>query len=201
MYCHLRVSSRGLTPSCWYATVGTMRISDFKDSIIRDRQRGATYQAIADRFDCSRQYIEQLLTKWDAKEVLVPSKRDRARQALQLIIDGEEATIGKAAYLHRVSEATISRIAKEDGVDLHGLLKRNQAQVRAHYLDGQQFNGLKVVDGTCFQSKNKVLYVEATCVVCGTRKTFQVNNLQGGYSKTCSIKCGWRYRKGDYPKG
>lgn len=178
-----------------------MKISDFKDSIIRDRQNGATFQAIADRFSCSRQYIEQLLTKWDAKEVLVPSIQDRARRALQLIIDGEEATIGKAAYLHRVSQSTITRLAKKDGVDLHGLLKRNQAQARAHYLDGQQFNGLKVVDGTCFQDKNKLLYVEATCVVCGTRKLFSVNNIKHGYSKTCSTKCGWRYRKGDYPKG
>jgi|TARA_R100000482_G_scaffold21970_1_gene6423 transposase-like protein len=178
-----------------------MKISDFKDSIIRDRQRGATYQAIADRFDCSRQYIEQLLTKWDAKEVLVPSKQDRARQALQLIIDGKEPTIGKAAYLHRVSQATVSRVAKDDGVDLQGLLKRNRAKARAHYLDGQQFNGLKIVDGTCFLHENRQLCVEAICVVCGTRKTFQVNNLQCGYTKTCSIKCGWRYRKGDYPKG
>ena len=172
-----------------------MSISDFKDSIILDRQRGATYQAIADRFDCSKQRIEQLLTKWGAKDVLVPSKHDRARQVLQLIIDGDEANLSKAARLHCVTEVMISKIAKKDDVDLRGFLKRNQAKVRAHSLDGQRFNALKIVDGTCFKSECGDVRVEATCMVCGTRKSFRVTNLKAGYTKTCSVSCGWHLRK------
>lgn len=174
-----------------------MSISDFKDSIILDRQRGATYQAIADRFDCSRQCIEQLLARWNAKDVLVPTKHDRARQALQLIIDGEEAKLSNAARLHCVTEQLIRRIAKIDDVDLRGFLKRNQAKIRAHSLDGQQFTALKIVDGTCYKDDSGEDRVEATCMVCGTRKSFRVANLKAGYTKTCSISCGWRLRKTD----
>jgi len=172
-----------------------MSISDFKDSIILDRQRGATYQAIADRFDCSRQCIERLLHRWNAKDVLVPTKHDRARQALQLIIDGEEASLSKAARLHRVSEDMIRKIAKKEDVDLRGFLKRNQAKIRAHSLDGQQFTALKIVDGTCYKDDSGEDQVEATCMVCGTRKSFRVANLKAGYTKTCSVSCGWRLRK------
>ena len=172
-----------------------MSISDFKDSIILDRQRGATYQAIADRFDCSRQCIERLLHRWNAKDVLVPTKHDRARQALQLIIDGEEASLSKAARLHRVTEDMIRKIAKKEDVDLRGFLKRNQAKIRAHSLDGQQFTALKIVDGTCYKDDSGEDQVEATCMVCGTRKSFRVANLKAGYTKTCSVSCGWRLRK------
>ena len=122
-----------------------MSISDFKDSIILDRQRGATYQAIADRFNCSRQCIERLLHRWNAKDVLAPTKHDRARQALQLIIDGEEASLSKAARFHRVTEDMIRKIAKKEDVDLRGFLKRNQAKIKAHSLDGQQFTALKLL--------------------------------------------------------
>ena len=174
-----------------------MSISDFKDSIILDRQRGATYQAIADRFDCSRQCIEQLLARWNAKDVLVPSKHDRARQALKLIIDGKETHLNKAARLHCVTEDMIRKIAKKDDIDLRGFLKRNRAKVLAHSLDGQQFTALKIVDGTCYLDDSGDGRVEATCMVCGTRKIFRVGNLKGGYSKTCSVSCGWRLRKTD----
>ena len=174
-----------------------MSISDFKDSIILDRQRGATYQAIADRFDCSRQCIERLLHRWNAKDVLVPTKHDRARQALQLIIDGKETHLSKAARLHCVTEAMIRRIAKKDDVDLRGFLKRNQAKVTAHSLDGQQFGALKIVNGTCYKDDNSDGRVEAICMVCGTRKSFRVANLKGGYTKTCSVSCGRRLRKTD----
>ena len=174
-----------------------MSISDFKDSIILDRQRGATYQAIADRFNCSRQCIERLLHRWNAKDVLVPTKHDRARQALQLIIDGEEASLSKAARLHRVTEDMIRKIAKKEDVDLRGFLKRNQAKIKAHSLDGQQFTALKIVDGTCYKDDSGEDQVEATCMVCGTRKSFRVANLKAGYTKTCSVSCGWRLRKTD----
>ena len=174
-----------------------MSISDFKDSIILDRQRGATYQAIADRFDCSRQCIERLLHRWNAKDVLVPTKHDRARQALQLIIDGEEASLSKAARLHRVTEDMIRKIAKKEDIDLRGFLKRNQAKIRAHSLDGQQFTALKIVDGTCYKDNSGEDQVEATCMVCGTRKSFRVANLKAGRTKTCSTSCGWRLRKAD----
>jgi transposase-like protein len=174
-----------------------MSISDFKDSIILDRQRGATYQAIADRFGCSRQCIEKLLDRWNAKDVLVPTKHDRARQALQLIIDGEEASLNKAARLHCVTEDMIRKIAKKDDVDLRGFLKRNQAKVLAHSLDGQQFTALKIVDGTCYKDDSYKVHVEATCMVCGTRKSFCVSNLKAGYTRTCSVSCGWRLRETD----
>ena len=175
-----------------------MKISSFKDSIIRDRQNGATFQAIADRFDCSRQHIEQLCRKWGAKEVLVPTKQERARQAVQSLIDGTETSAEKAASRFNVSRNLIDSAAKKDGVDLAGVLKLNQAKERAHRLDGQQFNGLKVVDGTCFRTASGGYFVEATCVVCGTRKVFSVNNLRGGYSKTCSTRCAHRFKRGDY---
>lgn len=187
-----------MTPSLWYAIVDTMKISSFKDSIIRDRQNGATFQAIADRFDCSRQHIEQLCRKWGAKEVLVPTKQERARQAVQLLIDGAETSTEKAARDFRISVGLIHRAAKKDGIDLIGAIRIHQAEKRAHRLDGQQFNGLKVVDGTCFRTANGGYFVEATCVVCGTRKVFSVSNLRAGYSKTCSTRCAHRFKRGDY---
>ena len=179
-----------------------MPISDFKDSIIRDREKGATYQEIADRFGCSRQRIERLLSKWGATKPLVPTKlaqkQERALHAVQLLINGEETNITKTARYFRIRPALIHETAKRNGVDLAAALKPHRAKELAHRLDGQQFNGLKVVDGTYHRGENGDYYVEAICAICGTRKVFAVNNLRAGYSKTCSKTCGWRYRKGDY---
>ena len=181
-----------------------MSISDFKDSIIRDRQKGFTYQAIANRFDCSRQYIEQLLKKWDATEPLEPTeadkKRERALKAVHSALSGNGTSIRRLARRFRTSEELIRQAAKEHSVNLFQVVKLNRDKERAHRFDGQQFNGLKIVDGTCRRTENGAYVVEATCVVCGTRKVFCVTNLRAGYTKTCSLTCAARFRKGNYDK-
>ena len=175
-----------------------MKISDFKDSIIRDRRKGFTYQVIANRFDCSRQYIEKLLKKWDATEPLEP--RERALEAVHFVLDGNGTSVRKLARRFRTKENYIRQAAKENNVDLSQAIKLNRDKERAHRLDGQQFNGLKIVDGTCHRTEKGGYAVEATCVVCGTRKVFCVTNLRAGYTKTCSRTCAARFRKGDYDK-
>ena len=183
-----------------------MKISDFKDSIIRDRQKGFTYQVIANRFDCSRQYIEQLLKKWDATEPLEPTeadkRRERALEAVHAALNGDGDGTSKEtlARRFRTSVYTIEQVAKEQDVNLLQVTKLNRDKERAHRLDGQQFNGLKIVDGTCHRTEKGGYAVEATCVVCGTRKVFCVTNLRAGYTKTCSRTCAARFRKGDYDK-
>ena len=184
-----------------YAKVDTMSVSDFKDEIIRSRQQGATYQSIADRFGCSRQHIEQLLTKWDAKAVLVPTKTDRAREAVQLLLTGQELTVHEAGRSCGVSGSAVARLAKKEGVDLAAAMNPYRAHKRAHRWDGHRFNGLTVVDGTCVRDERGTYFVDAICIVCGRRKTFQLSNLKAGYSKTCSISCGYRYGRGDYAQG
>lgn len=184
--------------------VNTMPISDFKDSIIRDRQKGSTYQSIADRFGCSRQHIQQLLSKWGATETLVPTqleqKQERALETVQLLIDGKETNVRKAARHFGISNSIIRSTAKKNGVDLVEVVKLHRAKEQAHRLDGQQFNGLKIVDGTGVRETNGDYFVEAICVVCGTRKVFSVKNLRAGYSKTCSRTCATRFKKDDYKK-
>ena len=181
-----------------------MKISNFKDSIIRDRQKGFTYQDIADRFDCSRQHIQQLLKKWGATEPLKPTesdkKRERALEAVHSALGGNGTSIGRLARRFRTSEDSIRRAAKEHNVNLLQVIKLNRVKERAHRLDGQQFNGLKIVDGTCRRTENGAYIVEATCVVCGTRKVFCVTNLRAGYTKTCSWTCAARFKKGNYDK-
>ena len=174
-----------------------MAVSDFKDDIICARQRGASYQAIATRFNCSKQLIGSLLKKWDAKEILVPTKTDRGRQALQLLVTGQESVIGKAASLSGVSSTVVMRVARDEGVDLVAIARQHRDQKadseRPDLFNGKQFNALRVVDGTCFRGEKNRLFVDAICAVCGTRKTFRVANLKGGYTKTCSMSCGRRY--------
>lgn len=181
-----------------------MKISDFKDSIIRDRQKGFTYQVIANRFGCSRQRIEQLLKKWGATEPLEPTeadkKREQALEAVLIALDGDGTSIKALVRRFRISENLIRRVAKEHNVNLLQAVKRNLIKERAHRLDGQQFNGLKIVDGTCRVAEDGSYVVEATCVVCGTRKVFCVTNLKDGKTKTCSVACAARFRKGDYDK-
>ena len=184
-----------------YAKVDTMSVSDFKDEIIRSRQQGATYQAIASRYGCTRQMIEKLLKRWDAKAVLVPTKTDRAREAVQLLLAGQKFSVEEAARSCGISGSAVSRLAKKEGVDLATAMNQYRAHKRAHRWDGHRFNGLAVVDGTCVRDEKGTYFVDAICIVCGRRKTFQLSNLKAGYSKTCSISCGYRYSKGDYAQG
>ena len=178
-----------------------MSVSDFKDEIIRSRQQGATYQAIASRYGCTRQMIEKLLNRWGAKAVLVPTKADRAREAVQLLLAGEKFSIEEAARSCGISGSAVARLAKKEGVDLATAINQYRAHKRAHRWDGHRFNGLTVVDGTCVRDGKGTYFVDAICIVCGRRKTFQLSNLKAGYSKTCSISCGYRYSKGDYAQG
>ena len=174
-----------------------MSVSDFKDEIIRARQRGATYQAIANRYACSRQHIQQLLSRWGAKDVLVPTKKDRAREALQLLVSGERPTIEKAAAACSIGVGALVNEAKRQGVNL---LQAKRHALRGK-LNGQRFHGIVIVDDTYYLDHSSDPRVEGICMVCGARKDFRVSNLLHGYTKTCSTGCGRRYRKGDYPKG
>ena len=74
---------------------------------------------------------------------------------------GKRPCLSKAARLHRVTEDMIRKIAKKEDVDLRGFLKRNQAKIRAHSLDGQH-TALKIVDGTCYKDDSGEDQVEAT---------------------------------------
>jgi transposase-like protein len=181
--------------------VDTMSVSDFKDEIIRSRQQGATYQAIASRYGCTKQMIEKLLKRWGAKAVLVPTKADRAREAIQLLLAGQKISVEEAACSCGISAAAVARLAKKEGVDLATGINQCRDFKRAHRWDGHRFNGLTVVDGTCVRDEKGTHFVDAICIVCGRRKTFQLSNIKAGYSKTCSRSCGHRYSKGDYAQG
>ena len=174
-----------------------MSVSDFKDEIISARQRGATYQAIANRYACSRQHIQQLLSRWGAQDVLVPTKKDRAREALQLLVDGESPTIEKAAAACNIGVKALVNEAKRQGVNL---LQAKRHALRGK-LNGQRFHGIVIVDDTYYLDHSSEAHVEGICMVCGTRKDFRVMNLLYGYSKTCSTRCARRFKRGDYTQG
>ena len=177
-----------------------MAVPDFKEEIIRARQRGATQQAIANRYGCTRQRIQNLLCKWGVPDALASKRADQAREAIQLLIDGQYNSVRKAGNACGISETMVSNFAKKQGIDLAKIMDDHRADRLAHSLDGRQFNGLSIVNGTCqkIHGKSGQYLVDAICVVCGNRKTFHVSNLRAGYSKTCSISCGRRFSKGDY---
>jgi len=177
-----------------------MAVSDFKDEIIRARQRGATQQALANRYGCTRQMIQKLLSGWGVPDALALKRAEQAREAIQLLREGQYDSVRKAGNACGISETMVSNFAKKQGIDLPKIMNDHRADRLAHSLDGRQFNGLKIVNGTCqkIHGKSGQYLVDAICVVCGTRKTFHVSNVRAGYSKTCSISCGRRYSKGDY---